>query len=103
MKKKIFFLSTILSVLPFLASADEAPTSVIKEIFTRFTDYIVWPIFNGVVIIMFLYAGFKYLTAKGDPSKVEEANKAILWAVVGVAVALLVDFATGIIKSIILG
>ena len=107
MKKKILFLSIIASILPFVIYAESSgsgagtPPLQIEGIFERFTDWVVWPIFNGVVIIMFIYAGFKYLTAKGDPTKVGEANKAMVWAVVGVTVAFFVKFMTGIIKGIL--
>lgn len=70
----------------------------ISGILKRFTDFVVWPLFNGLVIIMFVYAGYKYL--KGD---VEDANKAVIWGVVGVAVALLSYFVIGIVKWLVLG
>ena len=49
----------------------------------------IWPIVVGVIIIMFIVAGFEFLTAQGDPSKVARARQAVIWGVVGVFVILL--------------
>ncbi len=40
-------------------------------------------------VIMFIYAGFQYLTASGDETKITKAKNTLLYAVVGVAVAVL--------------
>jgi len=50
--------------------------------------------------VMFILTGFKYLTAKGDPSKVAEANKALVWAIAGVAV-LVIAGVTDLIKNLV--
>lgn len=48
-----------------------------------------WIIFGAFSIIMFIYAGFLYLNAKGDPGDVKSARNALIWGMVGVAVGLL--------------
>lgn len=50
---------------------------------------ILWPVAIAFFIIMFIVASFKYVTAQGDPGKVAEANKFVIWGMAGVAVALL--------------
>lgn len=40
-------------------------------------------------VIVFIYAGFLYLTAAGVEAKMTKAKDTLLWAVVGVAVAVL--------------
>lgn len=50
---------------------------------------ILWIIAVAFVIIMFVIAGFKFMTALGDPSKVAEARMAVIWGVVGTAVIVL--------------
>lgn len=42
----------------------------------------------SVVVFFIIFAGFKYVTARGDTSKVEEATKTLTWTVVGAAVLL---------------
>ena len=40
-------------------------------------------------VIIFIYAGFLYLTAAGNEEKITRAKNTLLWAVVGIAVAVL--------------
>jgi len=49
----------------------------------------IWPIFIGIAVLIFIYAGFLFLTAAGEPGKVSTARHALIWAIVGLAVALL--------------
>lgn len=64
---------------------------------------ILWIIFAGLVIIMFLIIGMLYLTAQGDPEKVRRANRTIIWAIIGVAVGILAYSAYNIVYSLIFG
>jgi len=41
-----------------------------------------------IIVLMIIYAGFKYVTARGNPEKIKEAHDAILWTVIGAAVVL---------------
>jgi|SRR3989338_9022550 len=41
-----------------------------------------------IIVLMIIYAGFKYVTARGNPAKIQEAHNAILWTVIGAAVIL---------------
>lgn len=49
----------------------------------------VWMVFAAIAVILFVYAGVKFLIAGGDPSKVAEARQAAIWGVIGVAVMIL--------------
>lgn len=42
-----------------------------------------------VLVVLLIYAGFRYMTAAGDPKKVEAAKSTIIQAVVGLAIILL--------------
>ncbi len=50
---------------------------------------ILWPFFAGFAVIMFIVAGFMFLTAQGEASKIQVARSAVVWGAVGVAVGLL--------------
>lgn len=50
---------------------------------------IFWKIFVGIAILMFIFSGYMFLTAKGDPGRIKLAKEAFVWGVVGVGVALL--------------
>ena len=49
----------------------------------------IWPVFIGFAVIMLLVAGFLFLSANGDPTKVGVARMAILWCVVGVVAGII--------------
>jgi len=49
--------------------------------------------------IMFLYAGAMFMTSGGDEEKIKKAKRAILWAVIGVAVILINYGFIDLIKS----
>lgn len=36
-----------------------------------------------LIVFMIIYAGFKYVMAQGNPGKVSDANKAIMYAIIG--------------------
>lgn len=50
-------------------------------------------------IIMILVAGFKYITSSGDSAKVTSAKNTLIYALIGVAVAVLAQFLVNIVLS----
>lgn len=62
---------------------------------------VMWPLFSGLVVIMFMYAGILYLTANGDPSRLTKAKSAVIWAVAGIAVGILAYSAQSLIGKIL--
>jgi len=96
MNKKLvlFFALSILLVLPVLSLAIAfAPQpgsgavniqSLISEIIS-----ILWWIFLGIIVIMFIIAGILFLTAQGSEDQLGKAKKAVIWGGVGVFVAIL--------------
>ena len=49
----------------------------------------VWILFTIAATLSFLYAGFLYLTAQGDATKIATAGKAVMYGLVGIAVAII--------------
>lgn len=46
-------------------------------------------IFAGVVaLVLIIYAGFKFVTSKGDPQGVDDAKKTLTYAIIGLIVIL---------------
>ncbi len=62
---------------------------------------IVWPIFIGLAIIMFIVAGFLFLKAQGDPAETKTAQKAVMWGVVGIIVGILAFSIPRIVTSLL--
>ena len=104
MKKKIITISTFLVGLlaPTISLAEAVdPATWLNTLFTNVLNKLVWPIFLGLAILMFIYAGYLYLTAQGEGSKIATANKTVIFAVIGIAVAIVAFSAVNIIKGII--
>ncbi len=94
MKKKLIVLSlAIFSVFPLVSLAVELvpPPGIIQNPLSIFDALfaILWPFFAAYAVLMFLVAGFLFLTAQGDSSKVKDARNALVFGAVGVAVGLL--------------
>lgn len=64
------------------------------------TDWIFW-IFLAVVIIIGVATGFTFMTAGGDPGKVEKARGMIVYLVVGIIVAVIVKLIPALARSIV--
>ncbi len=60
---------------------------------------LIWPLFIGFAVIMFLVAGFMFLVAQGDPAKIATARNAVLWGIVGVAMGVLAFSLPFIVKN----
>ncbi len=51
-------------------------------------DDILIPIGSVIAVVMIMWAGFKYVTARGDSKQVGEATEALKYAVIGAAILL---------------
>lgn len=69
---------------------------------TKITDLVNWFSWGValVSVVMGLYAGFLFITARGEPAQLKTARGTLLWAIIGVAVAVLAFSIITITKSI---
>jgi len=107
MKRRLILLF-VLAILLVLTIAPQVQASTsrqidIEAILNRIKNLILWPIFSGLVVIIFIWAGILYLTARGEPGKIQAANKALIWGMVGVAVGILAYSAYNIVYWLIYG
>ena len=49
---------------------------------------IVMPIAAVAVVMWIVYAGFTYVTAQGNPAKIEKAHQRLLWSLIGAGILL---------------
>jgi len=72
--------------------------ATVQPLFKNLIDAILL-ILGAISVIMIIVGGFQYVTSAGDSNKVKTAKSTIMYAVIGVAVALLsyaiVDFVFG--------
>lgn len=66
------------------------------ELIDKLIDFIFY-LAMAIAPIMFIVAGFYFVTAAGDPAKIETAKKMILWALIGL---LIVFCAKGLIMAL---
>jgi hypothetical protein len=95
-KMKKIILSLILAgclVLPVLSLADEElgaeiPDIPVTETLEKIANWLFY-ILLFVAAIFIVIAGVSFVTAQGDPEKFKKAKDTVLYAVVGIVVALL--------------
>ena len=60
---------------------------------------VVWWVFVTLTVILFVLAGISFLTAQGDPAKLEQARQFVIWGAAGVIVGVLAFSAVTIIRN----
>jgi hypothetical protein len=60
----------------------------IQDLLKTIVNDILIPVGGVVAVIMIIYAGFLYVTARGNDTKITEAKNALTWAVIGAAILL---------------
>lgn len=87
---------------PFFGSA---AISNICTIFTVFIDIVKYAgtAILIVAILMLLYAAFLFITGGGNEDKIKQARSILIFALIGLAVALLATSADDIIKGLFSG
>lgn len=82
-----------------LASNVDSITEFVQLIINK----IVLPIGSVVVVIVFIYAGFLFVTSQGNETKLETAKSTFWWAVIGSAILLGAFVITSIIQETVCG
>lgn len=105
MKKSLIALSIIgLLILPVVSSAITIPATplggkTIETIVTAVLD-VVWKVVVVLAVIMMIAAGMMFMTASGEAEKVKTARQTVMWAIVGIAVAVLAFSLTTILTGV---
>ncbi|MFA5360502.1 MAG: hypothetical protein WC320_00810 [Candidatus Paceibacterota bacterium] len=88
------------STLPF----GEAPSGSSMDLWKTLTTALNW-FFNVVIFIaaiMIVYAGFRYVTAAGNTEATKKALDTLIYALIGVGIALLAKGLINIISTFLL-
>jgi len=113
MKKSflILFLGSLLalSFFPLAGSgdigADRPPEHVVDPsqiiLLLEWLLSYMWIIMGIIVVMMLLYAGFQFVTAAGDPEKIEKAKTMVKYSLIGIVVMVLAGGAVTLIDNII--
>lgn len=99
--KLLFFLLLSSFLIPLVASGQiTIDNPLTANTFDELIGFIVNFVFNIAIILaplMIIIAGFYFVTAAGDPGKIQTAKKIIFWTLFGVLITLL---ATGLISML---
>lgn len=92
-------LSTLIALsVPFLAYALPEDVEGVRKTLCDIADW-VFTFALAVGVICVIYAAFLYITAGGSSEKVGTANKTMIYAVVGIAIALIAGGVPSLVAS----
>lgn len=77
-----------IDIPPPLKFCENKADCTLPKLITVLIDSIVIPIGSVIAVLMIMYAGFLYVTARGDPTRIKEAHDALLYAIIGAAILL---------------
>ena len=96
-------------MVPFLVFGTATTSAVLEnpiehgsipEIIDAFVDFMTMVAF-AIAPIIFIWAGFKFYFAGGDPNKAKEAISLVKWAVVGLAIIIVANGIIYVIQDIL--
>ncbi|MDP2735293.1 MAG: hypothetical protein Q8P12_03735 [bacterium] len=61
----------------------------------------VFAIFLSIAVIFLIWGAFEFVTGTGDPQKIDSAKKRLLYAVIGIGLALLANGVDDVLRSIL--
>ncbi|MEI6843600.1 MAG: hypothetical protein WCK48_03820 [bacterium] len=73
---------------PLKCNSNQGDCDTILGLITTILNNVIMPIAAVFCVLWIIYAGFKYVTAQGNPKKVEDAHQTLLWALVGTGILL---------------
>ena len=92
-QKKDIIIFGLMLALPVLAYAQPGtlsqPIDQVVMGLLMIVQNILWMVAITFTIIMFVRAGFQYMSARGDPTMIKEAHQSVIWGSVGATVIVL--------------
>ncbi len=91
MRKYLSLILLIVVLAPLTVEGVTIDNPLAADTFAELIDDIINFIFIlaiAIAPIMFIIAGFYFITAVGDPAKIETAKKMILWTLIGLLVVM---------------
>jgi len=103
-KIKLALASSVALLLPVLAFAQPSVTNIgsLTQLVT-YIEHALWIVFGAIAVICFVVAGILFLTAGGQPEKVQSARSAFIWGIAGVVVGILAYSIIAIVTTVMTG
>jgi heme/copper-type cytochrome/quinol oxidase subunit 2 len=108
MKKIIFVLLVSIAILPALSVVAQGPPPIIthpQQVIGLLSSILgfVWTILGIVVVLMLLYAGFKFVTAGGETEGINKAKDMVKYSLIGIVVMLLSGGIMALVENFLRG
>jgi len=103
--KLLIFLLIVVFLIPLTVEGVTITNPLEYESFTDLIYKIIDFLFYlalGIAPIMIIVAGFYFITATGDPAKIDTAKKIILWTLIGLLVVISAKGLIALFKEIFL-
>jgi len=101
---KILFLSILSVVFLFnvqSAIAAQSPSNITITGLAANVANVIWIVATVIVVVFWVITGVAFLTAQGDPGKLQTAKKALFAAIGGTVIVILAYSVTSIISNAI--
>lgn len=92
----VILLSTVLFFPMITYAAVDSIQSLLVALLT-----VIWQVFAAIVVVCFIVSGVLFLTAQGDPGKLQKARSALIFGIVGIVVGILAFSIIGIITNVL--
>lgn len=103
MKKiKIIATSTGMALLPLAVFAQVAPGQALINLVYTIASWL-FALLIAVGVVFLILAGFQFILARGDESKLSSARSMLLWSLVGIGVGALAWFFKDTVLSLLSG
>ncbi len=108
MKKIIFVLLVSIALLPVLSVVAQGPPPIIthpQQVIGLLSSILgfVWTIMGIVVVLMLLYAGFKFVTAGGETEAIGKAKDMVKYSLIGIVIMLLSGGIMALVENFLRG
>lgn len=92
--------SAVETVIPNLDTRADVTKDTLDTTVTALINWVIG-IIAIVAIVMFVYAGYLYISSSGDEKKVGQAKSLILYSVIGLVVTILAYSIVGFMNSLL--
>lgn len=75
-------------------------TNSIQVLVDRILDIII-AIGTPIAVLFMIYAGFKFVWARGKPAELEDARKTLMWTIVGIVILLGAELLSNVVSGTI--
>jgi TRAP-type C4-dicarboxylate transport system permease small subunit len=103
----VYFFSFFILLMPLLLGAQKSEGIKNPLLIDSLEDFIII-ILNlvivlaiPIVVLFIILAGFKYVTARGNPAQIQEATQALTYAIIGGVLIIGATAIAGIIKDLV--